>query len=157
MNKKLLARVFVLGAALALSAFALPACSSSESSGSSDSAVEASEDSLVAYHEALGKDFSGVTEVSVSTCTSEAACHDGSWEAVVEETEALWEGVGQISDANPHDSHAASGYQCSDCHSLTGTSINQCNGCHNFDTPATWVDKDPTTTVNGVATEEPLA
>lgn len=154
MNKKLLARVLVFATVFALSAFAFAGCSPS---GSSSSATEASEDSLIAYHEALGKDFSNVTEVSASTCTSEAACHDGSWDAVVKETEAMWEGVGQISDANPHDSHAASGYQCADCHSLEGTSVNQCNGCHNFDTPATWDEKDPATTVNGVATEEALS
>ena len=164
MKKKLL--TLALAATMALGALALAACSpdaADEGAAGGDAATAvagpetATEDSLYAYHTALNQDWSNVAEVSVATCTSEPACHGGSWDEVVAETEAMWEGVGQITDANPHSAHAFSGYTCESCHSLYETNINQCNGCHNFDSPANWIDKDPMTTVYGVATEEPLS
>lgn len=157
MKKKIvLGMAFVACLALGLCVAGCSSDGSSGASGSSAMSGEAAEGSLIAYHEGLGQDFSGVSEVSVSSCASEAACHDGSWDAVVEETDALWEGVGQIPDANPHHSHATNGFECSDCHSLAGTSVNQCNGCHNFETPDGWDEKDPTTTIYGAAEDEPL-
>lgn len=113
-------------------------------------------DSLVAYHEALGQDFSAVTDVSVASCTSQSACHSGNWEHIVEQTDELWEGFGQIPAANPHYAHATNGFACVDCHSLEGQSVNQCNGCHNFASPSTWIDKDPLTTTYGPAVNESL-
>lgn len=151
MKKK--AIVLAIVAAMALGALGISACSSGGASQSGSAANgDYSDVSLIATHEALGQDISGVTEVSAATC---GECH-GSWDEIVDKTDGLWEGVGQISAGNPHKSHAASGYECSDCHSLTGTSINQCDGCHNFDTPDGWENKDPETTASGVATEEPL-
>lgn len=101
----------------------------------------------------MGQDFSTVSDVSIETCTS--TCHGGSWDSVVDKTDALWAGFGQIPDANPHYAHATNAFECSDCHSLTDTSVNQCNGCHNFETPSTWIDKDPTTTIYGITADEP--
>lgn len=114
------------------------------------------ENSLAGQHEARGTDISNLADVSVETCTA-TGCHGGSWDAVVEETDAIWEGLGQIGEANPHAAHATNGYACSDCHSLfDGASVNQCNGCHAFETPDGWEDKDPTSTVYGLTQEEPL-
>lgn len=117
--------------------------------------VEYSDDSVLAYHEALGQDLSFIEQPSATSCTSDTACHKGSWESVVESTEGMFAGFGQIPDANPHESHATNAFECGDCHSMTGSSVNQCNGCHNFDTPEGWTDKDPATTCYGIATEEP--
>ena len=142
---------------LLVGCMALVACtsSSSDEGSSSTTTVEYSEDSLIQLHEDLGSDISDVTEVSASTCTQDS-CHGGSFDEVREETDAYWEGIGQITDANPHASHASAGFDCDNCHSLTGTSTNVCNQCHDFDTPEGWVDKDATTSPYGLVTEEPL-
>lgn len=139
-------------AALALCvAFAgcAPSQNTDDSQGMADTGA-AAEGSLVAVHEAIGQDISGVTEVSIEQCSS---CH--AWEKAVEKTDALWEGIGQISDANPHFSHATNAFECSDCHSLTESQVNVCNQCHIFESPEGWVDKDKTTTNYGIKATEP--
>ena len=40
---------------------------------------------------------------------------------------------------NPHRSHME-GLQCSDCHTMHGTSIMECNECHYLPLPAGWTD-----------------
>lgn len=128
------------------------ASSQADSSATSDSGY--AEGSLAAQHAARGIDFSNVTEVSIEQC---APCHGGSWEAIQQVTTDMWKGVGQISDANPHQAHATNGYVCSNCHNLTdGPSVQQCNGCHAFGVPEGWTEKDPTTTTYGLAEDEPL-
>lgn len=112
--------------------------------------------SVIAYHSSLNLNTDSMTEVSVETCASQAACHSGSWDSVIESTEDMWEGIGQISAANPHASHGTSGFTCESCHSLTGANVNQCNGCHAFETPEGWVDKDPATTAYGLTKDAPL-
>lgn len=143
--------VFVLCAV-----FGLMACSpSTGATGDGEgSAVECSEGSVIAYHEALGQDTSVFTEVSWSTCATEAVCH-GSMDEVIEETEAMFAGIGQIPAANPHLAHASNAFECSDCHSLTGTSVLMCNECHNFELPSDWVGKDPRTTTYGHSESAP--
>ncbi len=149
--------------ALTCCIFAGAACSSESasddsSSSSESSAIDTSEytdDSLIAVHENLGSNIQDVTEVSVEACTG-SGCHGGSWDSVVEETDAYWEGIGQIDDANPHASHGSGGFVCANCHNLVGTSVNTCNQCHNFESPEGWVDKDYTTTTYGMIEDEPL-
>lgn len=158
-NKRGLAVGIALCAALCLG---IAGCATPEASGdaSGDGGAaladtsNAAEGSVIAYHEALGQDVSTFTEVSTEVCAS--ACHGGSWDAIVESTDAMWPGIGQITEANPHDAHASGGYTCESCHSLEGTSIVQCNGCHNFEAPANWDNKDPLTTQYGVVADEPL-
>ena len=158
MNKKLSCAIAVV-ATVAL-AGAIAGCSSSGTSDSGSegtSSGEYAEGSLLAYHENLGEDLSGLldTEVTWSSCENDG-CH-GSYEEIRDETEDMWEGIGQITDANPHSSHASNSYECTDCHTLTDSAqINQCNKCHDFDTPEGWDDADPTTTIDGVTATEPL-
>lgn len=154
MKKKI--GIIAVSCALALGMCGVAACTPSESSSGSDgSSAESSEDSLIQMHEDMGNDISDITEVSVENCTNDD-CHGGSYDEIVAATEDMWEGVGQIGEANPHDAHGTNGYVCEDCHSLTGTSINQCNGCHDFESPEGWEDKDSTTTVDGLVVDEPL-
>lgn len=156
-TSKASARLIALTSTFVLCAvFALAACSpSTELAGESESAaVEYSEGSVIAYHEALGKDTSTFTEVSWSTCATEAACH-GSMDEVIEETEDMFEGTGQIPAANPHFAHASNAFECSDCHSLTSASTLMCNECHNFELPSEWVGKDPRTTIYGHSESAP--
>ena len=149
----------VVAAVCLMGCLALAACSSAGTDGGSESAdattVSYSEDSLIQLHADLGTDISDLTEVSVAACTNDS-CHGGDFESVREATEDLWEGIGQIPDANPHEAHASAGFACDSCHSLTGTSVNVCNQCHDFDTPDGWVDKDSTTTIYGLVANEPL-
>ncbi len=114
--------------------------------------VEATEHALLTTHAALGQDLSGIDTISWATCGS---CHGG-YEGIVKDTEAFWAGTGQITAANPHASHASAAYACDMCHSFTAEPINQCNQCHGFDSPAGWLDPDPTTTVYGVGQTEPM-
>lgn len=134
----------------------LAACSPQASTSSENASVSYTEDSIMGQHEARGTDITNLTEVSIDSCTG-SGCHGGSWDSIIESTDAIWEGIGQIPDANPHAAHATNGFVCENCHSLTeGPSINECNGCHAFETPEGWVDKDSTTTIYGLTTEEPL-
>lgn len=133
-------------------AFAVGCSSPSSPSASSDVA----NDSLVAFHSDFGTNISDLTEVSEASCT-ESGCHGGSYAAVRETTEGLWAGIGQIGDANPHDSHGSSGFVCENCHNLSdGASVNECNQCHAFDSPEGWDDKAADTTQYGLVTEQPL-
>jgi len=139
----------------------LVACApqTSTTSDETDTAVEAfAGDSTIGYHQALVADLSVFTDVSLETCTTTPGCHDGGIEALRMATDGFWEGIGQIGSANPHFAHASNAYECRNCHTLSeGPRINQCNGCHNFDSPVGWMDKDSTTTTFGIATEEPLS
>ena len=79
----------------------------------------------------------------------------------------MWEGIGQIREANPHASHASNAYQCADCHRETGDPINQCadcrretedpvnqrNRCHEFASPDGWIKPDANTVYGVTATE----
>lgn len=119
----------------------------------------AAEGSLVAVHEELGMDISSIEEVSWSTCEP---CH-GDYQAIREATDAMWPAIGQITEANPHKSHASNALECEDCHTLSdGPQVNQCAVCHNFEAPEGWVDREPTTTIfqlsgGPVTLEEALA
>lgn len=138
--------------ALSLCIFTTVGCSPSGSS-SSGTETEAADNSLVAYHASIGQDISYITDVSYSTCSQ---CH-GSVDEIVAKTDAMWEGIGQITDANPHDTHGTNAFECEDCHVLTsGPQVNQCNACHDFDTPDGWEEKSYTTTTYGVTGTEPL-
>ena len=101
---------------------------------------------LVAMHETLGVDISSITDISYDTC---GTCH-GDYQTIRARTEAIWPGIGQISDANPHTAHASNSLACSDCHSLTSEQVNVCNQCHDFEDPSGWVDMDSTTTAYGL-------
>lgn len=143
--------------ALALSvagfAFGQTASSDKEETSAATVSVEGSTSeavpmSLLEAHEAVGQDISGiVTEVSWQTCEP---CH-GDYKAIRAATEDMWEGIGQITDANPHSSHGSNAIECVDCHKLNEPQVNVCNQCHEFTTPAGWVDMDPQTTVFGVS------
>ena len=120
----------------------------SEGEASEGEASEVTPMSLFEVHEAAGQDISGiVTEVSWQTCEP---CH-GDYNAIRAATEDMWEGIGQITDANPHSSHGSNAIECVDCHQLDTPQVNVCNQCHEFDTPAGWVDMDPQTTIFGVS------
>jgi hypothetical protein len=141
--------IALCGAAAQPDAIASAAGASDSSDGvaaASSALDEGGGQGLVAQHEALGQDISSLTEISYESC---GTCH-GTYEDIQAATEDMWEGIGQIPDANPHTAHATNALQCSDCHSLEGTQVNVCNQCHNFDSPDGWVDKDPTTTCYGV-------
>ena len=72
-------------------------------------------------------------------------------------TDAMWKGIGQITDANPHAAHGTNAFECTDCHVLTsGPQTNECNECHDFETPTGWSEKSYTTTIYGVTGTEPL-
>ena len=147
-----------VAAVLVVGCLALGACTSSggDAGSASDAEVAYSEDSLMGYHDSIGQDITGLTEVSEEACTG-SGCHGGSYEAIREATEDYWEGIGQISDANPHESHASAAFACEDCHTLSdGAQVNVCNQCHDFDTPLDWVDKAADSTQYGLTTEEPL-
>lgn len=109
----------------------MAACTSSGSdagSSSSDTtAVEYSDDSLIAYHESIGQDISYITEVSVDNCSE---CH-GDLATIKEATEDILDDG--VYTANPHTNHMFTQYDCEDCHSLTGTSGLTCNTqCHEW-------------------------
>ncbi len=152
-------RASVLATALCAFVVVGAGCASPELSDTGNagdsSAIEYSDDSIIAAHEQRGTDLSALEEVSIESCTANG-CHGGSWEALVEENEAMWKGIGQISDANPHAAHASNAYECADCHSLGGTSVNQCNGCHVFPSPDSWTDKDKTTATDGPTNDAPV-
>ncbi len=163
MKKRSIVTCGIIGAVFAL---ALVACASENVSDNSGNAISgenetdisiiAVDGSVLAQHQARGIDLGDITEVSVASC-AESSCHGGSWEAVVAKTENMWEGVGQIGEANPHEAHGSAGFTCDNCHVFSASaSINQCNQCHAFATPEGWVDKDPTTTQYGLITELPL-
>lgn len=153
MKKQFLLVAAVVAAVLAIS---LCACSSSNGGGSNSNAVsEYSADSLYAHHaDTMGLDFSGITEVSYETCVS-SGCH-GDWDKIVADTDAMFAGLGQITDANPHDSHATNAFACSDCHSLTETSNLICNQCHIFTVPEGWTEPEKTGTNYGTTATEPM-
>lgn len=134
--------------------FAVAGCAPQENTGS-DATGDAAAESLYAQHQDRGTPIDDLTEVSIATCTG-SGCHGGDWESLVEENEAMWAGIGQIVDANPHASHASNAYECSDCHSLTEAQTNQCNQCHVFESPESWVDPDKTTTPYGPGNTEPM-
>ncbi len=152
-------RKHILAAAVAaaalLAAFALPGCvgQGGSAGGSQSDGALSSESALVAYHEAVGFDITGLEEVSAATCGDK--CHDGI-EGIVESTEGYWEGIGQIGSGNPHASHTSSSYECTDCHAVDGEQVNRCNQCHDYESPEDWVDPDPTTTPYGKTATEPL-
>lgn len=152
-----LAAAALMGGAVGVVGASAATGGASEQAGqaaSEQAAGDYAEGSVKANHAALGVDLAGVTEVSIEQCSP---CHGGSWEAIQETTVDMWEGVGQISDANPHEAHATNGYVCSSCHKLTeGPSVQQCNGCHAFGVPEGWLEKDPTTTAYGLVADEPL-
>ena len=153
MNKSILAGAIALS--LALGVFSLAACSP-QPEDSAQPEISYTQESLIGQHKARGTEIANLAEVSIESCTG-TGCHGGSYDAVIEETEAIWEGLGQIPDANPHNAHATNGFVCQNCHTLAdGPSINQCNGCHAFESPDGWEDKDPTTTVFGLVNDEPL-
>ncbi len=155
MNKKI---AIVVSAACLVACLALAAgcsSSSSDSSGNKSAQANAAEGSLVAYHQSIGQDISNVTEVSFESCES---CH-GDADKIRSKTEDMWKGIGQITDANPHESHASNALECSDCHTLSsGAQVNVCNQCHEFDSPEGWIDMSSQTTTYGVAgTDAPYA
>lgn len=155
MNKKIamVATAACFVACLALAAGCSPASSGSSSGSAAKS--DAAEGSLVAYHQGIGQDISNVTEVSFESC---APCH-GDADTIRSKTDDLWKGIGQISDANPHESHATNALECSDCHTLSsGPQVNVCNQCHEFDTPDGWTDMSSQTTTYGITgTEAPYS
>lgn len=145
----------VVAALFVVASLCLFAWSGGASAEAPDTAGQTySEDSLYAFHDALGLDWSEMTEVSAASCTSNSACHGGSWDSVVESTVDRFEGIGQIPAANPHKAHATNAYECADCHSLSGTSKLTCNTCHNFELPEGWDAMDPRTTVYGPSSEK---
>lgn len=113
---------------------------------------------VYASHLALGLEaIKDVTEVSIASCTSSPACHGGSWDAIVAKTASMWPARGQITEANPHESHASSAFECADCHALSGASVLTCWQCHEyFELPDGWEGKDPTTTIYGNTATEPM-
>ena len=150
-----IAVVLCAAGALAMGGYAT---ANADAPKANDSTATVAEASVLGQHAALGVDLAGlgIEEVSVASCV-DGGCHGGSYQAVREKTDAMWEGVGQIGAANPHDGHGSSGYVCGDCHTLSaGPSVNQCNGCHNFASPEGWEDKDPMTTQYGATATVPL-
>ncbi len=125
--------------------------SGKEPSGQTGPEIVAKAGSVMAYHTTLGLDMSAITEVSIDACS---ACH--SWDKVVASTVDMWEGLGQITDANPHDSHATNAFACGDCHKLYEPQVNVCDQCHIFPSPEGWVEKDKTSTNYGITEDEPL-
>ena len=61
-----------------------------------------------------------------------AGCHE--WEDVVAATQD-WGGTPGV---NPHASHQGEAIDCSNCHSVHGTSVMYCNACHDYQVPAGW-------------------
>ncbi len=147
---KIKAMAAIAAAALCVLCIGCSSSPSSEGGLDSTSAGDAAEGSLVAVHEAIGQDISNLTEASIEQCSS---CHD--WEETVEQTDALWAGLGQISDANPHYSHATNAFVCGDCHRMSEAQVNVCNQCHIFESPDGWLEKDKTTTNYGIRETEP--
>lgn len=145
MNKKM--RSALLAVCVAGACTALASSVGFAQSSSPESSAEAAEGSLVAYHESIGLDISGLTEVSYEACSE---CH-GDVDEIRAETEDMWAGIGQISDANPHASHASNAFECTDCHVMTESAqVNVCNQCHEFVSPEGWTDMDPKTTIYGM-------
>lgn len=61
-----------------------------------------------------------------------SGCH--AWDDVVAATQD-WDGQAGV---NPHTSHQGEAIDCSNCHSVHGTSVMYCNTCHNYQVPAGW-------------------
>ena len=152
--KKRFAILAVTACTFALTFAAAGCAPSADSPSDANESRNYTADSLIAQHESISIDIASLTEVSVAACTG-SGCHGGSWEALAAENEGMWEGIGQIPDANPHSSHASNAYECADCHSLESASTNQCNQCHVFETPEGWNEIDKTTTIYGPANNEP--
>lgn len=90
--------------------------------------VEASENSLIAFHDSIGMDISNLTEISVDACGS---CH-GDLAAIQAETEDILVYEGHV--ANPHKNHMRKEFKCTDCHSLESQSHLGCNDtCHTWE------------------------
>lgn len=124
--KKKIRALFLVAFACALCA-ALAACAPSKE-GTSASTVEYADDSLIAYHEAMGKDIANLGEVSVDAC---GTCH-GDLAEIQSDTEDVL--VSGSLKANPHVNHMFKEYECSDCHSLTEASALSCDEtCHEWD------------------------
>lgn len=147
-------RLIAVGA-ICVFVISLAACAPQQGGSDSSATTEASPASIVGYHEAVGSEVDMSLGMSFASCGQASPCHEG-YEQIVEESEAMWEGIGQIGEANPHASHASNAYECADCHSETGDPVNQCNTCHDFESPDGWQDPDPSTSVYGVAATESL-
>lgn len=153
----------VLAGLVCVLALSLVACASSESKEGNDSdggdsttlsdTGNATALSVAGYHDALNVDVDLSQGISWASCGLASPCHEG-YDQVVEKTEGMWEGIGQIGSANPHASHASNAFDCTDCHSETEDPVNQCNACHDFESPEGWQNPDPGTTLNGVAESE---
>lgn len=63
---------------------------------------------------------------------AKSGCHD--FEEVVASTEN-WAGEAGV---NPHDSHQGVAIDCSNCHSVHGSSYMYCNTCHDYSLPSGW-------------------
>ena len=147
--------IIILSAICMVFVIAIVACSpavSPEDTEDKNTPASYAPNSLYAYHTALGLDYSDVTEATYASC-SKSGCH--SWETVLKVTDGMFEGVGQIGDANPHSSHASNAYECGDCHSVFGASILVCDECHVFSAPEGWEEMDKTTTTYGLTDTEP--
>ncbi|ACV21382.1 cytochrome c3 family protein [Slackia heliotrinireducens] len=86
---------------------------------------------LVEYHESIGQDISGVTEVSYETC---GECH-GSAEEIVTATDGFltMKGAIPVESANPHANHYTSNLACDNCHRLDAGSTMYCWSCHDWE------------------------
>ena len=91
-----------------------------------------SENSLMAFHEGLGRDITFLTEVSKESCSQ---CH-GDWTEIQEKTADILEKNGFT--ANPHANHMTKETTCENCHSLTEASTLSCDiSCHTWEIPET--------------------
>lgn len=126
--------------AFSLALFSCAACTPRQTPDQTGSAtpVEYSENSLIAYHENMGNDISGFTDVSKENCSQ---CH-GEWTDIQAETDGVLEKDGFT--ANPHANHMTKDLACTDCHSLTGPSTLSCDeNCHEWNLTkdnGTWDD-----------------
>ncbi len=130
---------------MGLGACSTPMATTGEGSdeGGAVEQVEYTDDSLIAKHMAFNQDLTALVEKpSPTSCTQDTMCHGGSWDKVVEDTENYYNGENFSVVANPHAAHATNGFECEDCHSLTGTSVARCNSCHEFKVPDGWIVPD---------------